>query len=185
MCIYICAALRGQWSDGFVHCFHVFNLNGKPNGAGGVSRESRKYYMAVGPTDPFRTGSLSGVKKASASLDHSYSKRLSRLSFSGSSLLGARTLLGAPGLATRNKKLLGAKGIATNGARTLLGAPSARSVATLLCDQLVAHFCDLAEPVRPRPSRFNTYHYHPVFVVHRCASIAITCHQRQLRFHTF
>ena len=32
-------------------------------------------------------------------------------------LLGARTLLGAPGLTTRNKKLLGAKGIATNGAR--------------------------------------------------------------------
>ena len=31
-----------------------------------------------------------------------------------------RTLLGAPGIATRNKKLLGAKGIATNGARTLL-----------------------------------------------------------------
>ena len=29
------------------------------------------------------------------------------------SLLGARTLLGAPGIATRNKKLLGAKGIAT------------------------------------------------------------------------
>ena len=28
-------------------------------------------------------------------------------------LLGARTLLGAPGLTTRNKKLLGAKGIAT------------------------------------------------------------------------
>ena len=28
-------------------------------------------------------------------------------------LLGARTLLGAPGLATRNKKLLGAPGIAT------------------------------------------------------------------------
>ena len=27
--------------------------------------------------------------------------------------LGARTLLGAPGLTTRNKKLLGAKGIAT------------------------------------------------------------------------
>ena len=27
--------------------------------------------------------------------------------------LGARTLLGAPGIATRNKKLLGAKGIAT------------------------------------------------------------------------
>ena len=30
------------------------------------------------------------------------------------------TTFGAPGLATRNKKLLGAKGIATNGARTLL-----------------------------------------------------------------
>ena len=30
-------------------------------------------------------------------------------------------LLGAPGLTTRNKKLLVAKGIATNGARTLLG----------------------------------------------------------------
>ena len=29
------------------------------------------------------------------------------------SLLGARTLLGAPGLTTRNNKLLGAKGIAT------------------------------------------------------------------------
>ena len=28
-------------------------------------------------------------------------------------LLGARTLLGAPGLTTSNKKLLGAKGIAT------------------------------------------------------------------------
>ena len=33
--------------------------------------------------------------------------------------LGARTLLVAPGRTTRNKKLLGAKGIATNGARTL------------------------------------------------------------------
>ena len=31
--------------------------------------------------------------------------------------------LGAPGLTTRNKKLLETKGIATNGARTLLGAP--------------------------------------------------------------
>ena len=29
------------------------------------------------------------------------------------SLLGARTLLGAPGLTTSNKKLLGAKGVAT------------------------------------------------------------------------
>ena len=29
------------------------------------------------------------------------------------SLLGARTLLGPPGLTTRNKKLLGTKGIAT------------------------------------------------------------------------
>ena len=36
------------------------------------------------------------------------------------SLLGARTLLGAPGLTT-NKKLLGAPGIATTGARTLVG----------------------------------------------------------------
>ena len=31
---------------------------------------------------------------------------------------GARTLPGAPGLTTRNKKLLGALGIATNGARS-------------------------------------------------------------------
>ena len=30
-------------------------------------------------------------------------------------LLGARTLLGAPGLTTRNKKLLGAKGIEEQG----------------------------------------------------------------------
>ena len=30
-------------------------------------------------------------------------------------------LLGAPGLTTRSKKLLGTKGIATNGARTLVG----------------------------------------------------------------
>ena len=43
-------------------------------------------------------------------------------------LLGARTLLGAPGIATssnltaRNKKLLGAPGLLL-GARTLLGAP--------------------------------------------------------------
>ena len=36
-------------------------------------------------------------------------------------LLGARTLLGAPGLTTSNKKLLGTKGIATNRARTLVG----------------------------------------------------------------
>ena len=36
------------------------------------------------------------------------------------SLLGARTLLGAPGLTTRSKKLLGTKGIATNGAWTPL-----------------------------------------------------------------
>ena len=39
------------------------------------------------------------------------------------SLLGARTLLGAPGRTTRSKKLLGAKGIATRSDRTLLGAP--------------------------------------------------------------
>ena len=38
------------------------------------------------------------------------------------SLLGARTLLGAPGLTTRSKKLLRAKGIATR-SKKLLGAP--------------------------------------------------------------
>ena len=37
-------------------------------------------------------------------------------------LLGARTLLGAPGLTTRNKKLLGAH-VLTTRARTLLGTP--------------------------------------------------------------
>ena len=40
------------------------------------------------------------------------------------SLLGARTPLGAPGLTTRNKKLLGAPGIATRSDRTLLVWPA-------------------------------------------------------------
>ena len=38
-------------------------------------------------------------------------------------ILGARTLLGAPGLTTRSKKLLGAKGIATRN-KKLLGTLS-------------------------------------------------------------
>ena len=37
-------------------------------------------------------------------------------------LLGARTLLRAPGLTTRNKKLLGAKGIATRSKDATRGA---------------------------------------------------------------
>ena len=44
-----------------------------------------------------------------------YDDSHTRASTSGSNAtrrLGARTLLGAPGIATRNKKLLGAKGIA-------------------------------------------------------------------------
>ena len=44
------------------------------------------------------------------------------------SLLGARTLLGAPGLTTRNKKLLGAPGIATNGARKWVSGLEAISI---------------------------------------------------------
>ena len=43
-------------------------------------------------------------------------------SISSISVLNKRTLLGAPGIATRNKKLLGAPGIAT-GNKKLLGAP--------------------------------------------------------------
>ena len=39
-------------------------------------------------------------------------------------LLGARTLLGAPGLTTRNKKLLGAPGIATRSKRFEPGSES-------------------------------------------------------------
>ena len=36
--------------------------------------------------------------------------------------LGARTLLGAPGIATSNKKLLGAKGIATSSKESLVAS---------------------------------------------------------------
>ena len=39
------------------------------------------------------------------------------------SLLEARTLLGAPGLTTRNEKLLGTKGIATRSKDATRGAP--------------------------------------------------------------
>ena len=51
-------------------------------------------------------------------------------------LLGARTLLGAPGLTTRNKKLLGAPGIATRskdatrGSQGSLSIPNIQSILT-------------------------------------------------------
>ena len=53
-------------------------------------------------------------------------------------LLGARTLLGAPGLTTRNKKLLGAFGIATR----------SKDAISLICSRLSSHLVKLSSQVR-------------------------------------